>query len=291
MPKTPLVFISYSQADNEYESGALGRLGETLSHTLRFVSGNQIDIFHEGTDVALGQQTQERISQSLREAMVLVPVITPSFFTDPTCTDILSRFLERERQLGRNDLVLAVYYQPVPDQEPARAANHALLRELTQRRMLDWQPLRGKDFKDPEVRRTLESLARRIIDILKELEENPPIPPHVPNQAEPAPPDTTPLRQPTRQLTMTEITRFADLLLACSAIQDQGTRDAVLAFLPDQVRNAIPRHSQNRVDVINIVKTCNNFPGAIATLIEGIRAFDEGTFAMQAVDAFWNTGS
>ena len=153
MPTNPLVFISYAQFDDEFEGGALRRFRDALSGTLRFVSGNDVAVFQEGTDVAIGEPIQERISQSLNEAMVLVPVITPSFFTDPNCREILARFLERERQLGRNDLVPAVYYQQVAGLKDAEAqANDELLRNLARRHMLDWQPLRGKDFKDPQVK-------------------------------------------------------------------------------------------------------------------------------------------
>ncbi len=292
MPTNPLVFISYAQFDDEFEGGALRRFRDALSGTLRFVSGNDVAVFQEGTDVTLGEPTQERISRSLSEAMVLVPVITPSFFTDPNCRDILARFLERERQLGRNDLVPAVYYQQVPGLEAAEAqANDELLRNLARRHMLDWQPLRGKDFQDPQVRRELERMARRIIEILKELEEKPPVPSPAPKPAAaPAPPGSPP-RQPTRQLTMPEITQFVTLLLACPAIQDRSIRNDVLAFLPANVRAAIPRRDQDQADVMSIVRTCNNYPGALQSLIEGIRAFNEGSIPLQTVDDFWDNVS
>jgi hypothetical protein len=294
MPTNPLVFISYSQKDDEYEGGALHDFRNALSGALQFVSGNKVGIFQEGTDVAIGEPIQERISQSLSEAMVLVPVVTPSFFTDANCRDILSRFLERERQLRRNDLVLAVYYQQVSALEAAdaRTSDDHLVRNLAQRRMLDWQPLRGKDFKDPQVRRELESLARRIIEILDELAAHPPVPPQADTPAAPpAPPGGPPRQQPTRQLTMPEITQFVNLLLACPSIQDRSIRNDVLAFLPDNVRNAIPRRDQDQADVMSIVRTCNNYPGALQSLIEGIRAFNEGSIPLQAVDAFWNNVS
>lgn len=170
MTKTPHVFMSYAQFDDDFEGGALRRFRDELSRTLRFVSGNEMSIFQEGADVKLGEQVQERISQSLNEAMVLVPVLTPSFFTDPTCRNILTRFLERERQLGRDDLVLTVYYQRVPDLEYAQESTDPLLRALAQRHPLDWQPLRGKDFNDPQVRQALERLAERIVALVEELQ-------------------------------------------------------------------------------------------------------------------------
>ena len=135
---------------------------------MQFVSGGEVAIFQEGADIEIGQPVQERISQSLHEAMVLIPVLTPSFFQDPTCRKILTRFLEREHQLGRNDLVLAVYYQHIADLDDPQTSADPLLRNIARRRMLDWQPLRRQEFSDPHVRQALERLARRIMALLGE---------------------------------------------------------------------------------------------------------------------------
>jgi hypothetical protein len=297
--KKTLLLTSYAQADNTYENGALSRFRDELSRTLRFVSGNEVSIFQEGADVEIGQQVQERISQSLNEAMVLIPVLTPSFFTDQSCRDILSRFLERERQLRRNDLVLAVYYQHVPALDNAQQADDTLIRAIAQRRMLNWQPLRGKDFNDPQVRQELERLAQRIVAILDELEKTLHVAQSTTSQEEFSKPSAAqaqsqPNRQPegrfSRQLTMKQMNQLVVLLLKCPAIQHRSLRDDVLAFLPDNVRNAIPRRDQDRADVVNIVRTCNQYPGALDDLVEAIRSFNEGMFCMQALDDFLKNG-
>jgi hypothetical protein len=165
----PLVFISYAKFDDEFEHGALSRFRDELSRTLRFVSGGEVAIFQEGTGIEIGQPVQERIVQSLNETMVFVPIVTPSFFNDPTCRNMLASFLEREHQLGRNDLVLAVYYQHVPALDQVHTTGNPLMHDIAQRHPLDWRPLRGKDFSDPQVRRELERLARRIVVILDKL--------------------------------------------------------------------------------------------------------------------------
>jgi hypothetical protein len=169
MTTDSLVFMSYAQSDDDYEAGALSRFRAELSRTLRFVSGGDVAIFQEGADIEIGQPVQARISQSLNEAMVLVPIITPNFFTDPNCQNILARFLERERQLGRDDLVLAVYYQRLSALDNGQHTDDPLVSIMSQRKMLDWRTLRGKEFSDPQVRAELERLARRIIAILDEL--------------------------------------------------------------------------------------------------------------------------
>jgi hypothetical protein len=88
------------------------------------------------------------------------------------------------------------------------------------------------------------------------------------------------------RLTPEQVNELVNLLLDCPAIQDRRIRTDVLAFLPDNVRAAIPQRDQDRADVVNIVRTCNNYPGALEELIAGVRCFDEGTFAMQALDDF-----
>jgi hypothetical protein len=146
--------------------------------------------------------------------------------------------------------------------------------------MLDWQPLRGKDFKDPQVRRELEHMARRIIEILAELEK-------MQAQVQP-PPDSQSQPQPVRQLTMPEITQLTWLLMPCPSLQDAETRKTVLEMLPAQIFNSIRHHASNQVHVLNIVRTCTNYPGGLDALIEAVRFFDGGTACMQAVDDFWD---
>lgn len=89
------------------------------------------------------------------------------------------------------------------------------------------------------------------------------------------------------QLTPPQVHELVKLLLQCPAIEDRTIRSHVLALLPDNLHDAIDRHNQNRVDVVSIVTTCNNYPGALKALIEGVRCYDEGTWQMQALEAFW----
>jgi len=87
-------------------------------------------------------------------------------------------------------------------------------------------------------------------------------------------------------LSTQQINRLVDLLIACPSIADVNTREAVIRQLPSQIISAIPRSSQSKVDVLNIVRTCLNFEGGINKLIDSVRFFDEGTIQVQRLDAF-----
>ena len=46
---------------------------------------------------------------------LLLVSITPSFFRSPACRGEVERFLAREHELGRQDLILPVYYVSTPE--------------------------------------------------------------------------------------------------------------------------------------------------------------------------------
>src|SRR5258708_1474581 len=49
-------------------------------------------------------------ASALDAAPFLVPVLPPGFFKSDACRSELERFLDREKQLKRKDLILPVYY-------------------------------------------------------------------------------------------------------------------------------------------------------------------------------------
>ncbi len=77
----------------------------------------------------------------------------------------LSRFRERERDLGRDDLILPVYYISAReiDVQALRESN-ALAAELASRQFADWRELRFEAFTSPVVRKAIAQLATRMRD-------------------------------------------------------------------------------------------------------------------------------
>jgi hypothetical protein len=171
---TPQVFMSYTRADDDYEGGALTRLREQLERAIRALSGRSIRIFQDVEGINLGQNIQQRIAESLNETFLLLPIITPSYLTSDWCREEFQRFLQRERALGRNDLIIPIYYLDVPRlsaamQHPARAqpSDDAIINELAPRLAADWRHLRGQA--DDVVRPESERIAKRIIQVIEEV--------------------------------------------------------------------------------------------------------------------------
>lgn len=109
-PKEPIGFLSYVRDDDEHEEGRLSEISKRLSGEVRIQSGKPFPIFHDKTNIAWGQPWLERIRNSIDAATFLIPVITPAFFESEQCILEMLRFLGRERELGRNDLILPALY-------------------------------------------------------------------------------------------------------------------------------------------------------------------------------------
>ena len=102
--------MSYARDDDEHDLGRLSNLRIRLSGELGAQSGETFPIFQDREDIAWGQQWRKRIDESLDGVTFLIPILTPRFFRSAACRDELKRFLKREEELRRGDLILPIYY-------------------------------------------------------------------------------------------------------------------------------------------------------------------------------------
>jgi hypothetical protein len=161
----PAAFMSYVRFNDQHDDGQLTQFRERLSAEVRAQTGYEFPIFQDRSDIAWGQAWQERIDQALDGATLLVIIITPSFFRSAACRAELERFLAREHELGRHDLILPVYYVTTPElDDPAVRGADELARVVASRQLADWRELRFELFTSPVVRRAVAQLAARMRD-------------------------------------------------------------------------------------------------------------------------------
>ncbi|MGV9247113.1 right-handed parallel beta-helix repeat-containing protein [Streptomyces sp. NPDC003710] len=165
MPGKPAAFMSYVRFNDQHDDGLLSQFRERLGAEVRAQTGEEFAIFQDRNDVAWGQNWQQRIDEALDAVTLLLVIVTPSLFRSPACRSEVTRFLERERDLGRQDLILPVYYisaQEMDDLELREADEMA--RVLASRQHADWRELRFEPFTSPVVRRATAQLASRMRD-------------------------------------------------------------------------------------------------------------------------------
>ena len=163
----PAAFMSYVRFDDQHDDGQLSQFRKRLGDEVRALTGEQdFAIFQDRNDIAWGQNWQQRIDEALDAVTLLLVIITPSLFRSPACRAEFHKFLDRERALGREDLILPVYYisaREMDDPGLRRADEMAMV--LASRQLADWRELRFEPFTSPLVRKAITQLASRIRDM------------------------------------------------------------------------------------------------------------------------------
>jgi F-box protein 11 len=165
MPDGPAAFMSYVRFDDQHDDGKLSQFRERLGAEVRAQTGREFAIFQDRNDIAWGQNWQQRIDETLDAVTLLLVIITPSLFRSPPCRAELARFLDRERALGREDLILPVYYISAREMDnPALREGDAMAEVLASRQFADWRELRFEPFTSPLVLKATALLATRMRD-------------------------------------------------------------------------------------------------------------------------------
>jgi hypothetical protein len=161
----PAAFMSYVHFDNEHNDGQLSEFRRLLSAEVQAQTGQEFVIFQDRAHISWGQNWQRRIDEALDVVTLLLVIVTPGFFSSTACRAEVARFLERERELGRPDLILPLYYITAREiEDPVTRESDAMASVLASRQFADWRDLRFEPFTSPTVRRAIGQLASRMRD-------------------------------------------------------------------------------------------------------------------------------
>jgi hypothetical protein len=86
--------------------------------------------------------------------------------------------------------------------------------------------------------------------------------------------------------TLADLEIIVNLLLKCPSIKDRNQRDVIVGLLRREIKQAMPRHDVDRIDVISIVQTCANYAQGIEELSQCIRFVDGNTASCLELENF-----
>ena len=160
----PKAFLSYTRIDDEFFGGAITKLRRLLELGVQVVTGDRaFTIFQDIDGIELGQKWEKRINEAILTSTFLIPIVTPLFFTSDACRDELNRFVEHERSLGRDDLILPIYFQEAAVLEkPELLKDDPLANEIASHQRYDWRVQADLPADDPQIRRAVRELAKNI---------------------------------------------------------------------------------------------------------------------------------
>jgi CheY-like chemotaxis protein len=157
-------FLSYTRLDDEFFGGAITSLRRLLELGVQVVTGDRtFNIFQDVDGIEFGQKWRNRLSEAISTSRFLIPIVTPLFFKSDPCRDELKRFMEHERSLDRDDLILPIYFVTAPVLErPELLKDDLLASEIGSRQRYDWRVQADLPPNDPQIRRAVRDLAEKI---------------------------------------------------------------------------------------------------------------------------------
>ncbi len=164
----PDAFLSYTRKDDEYSGGKITIFRERLEEAIEAVTGKPFGIFQDIDGIGLGEHWPDKLDDMLDQVRFFMPMVTPRFFESKPCRDELRRFLDAERRVDRNDLILPIYFieADVLEDESLRSED-PLAAAIYERQRYDWRELLFEPFDTKEVRVSLQNLACKIRDAVK----------------------------------------------------------------------------------------------------------------------------
>jgi hypothetical protein len=164
-------FFSYSRDDDEGDDGAVSALSDRIYRELRGQLGRTRENFQLWRDkdaLAVGEHWKAKLKDAVSESVFFIAMVTPSAVKSPFCRFEFESFVERERALGRDDLVFPILYIAVPELEDERKETDPVVSIIAERQYVDWRSIRHGDVNSTAVKRTVEEFCK---DIAKKLRQ------------------------------------------------------------------------------------------------------------------------
>jgi hypothetical protein len=163
LPDPPIGFMSYAHPPLKTEQAKLDGFRERLEYEVLLQTGDPFRIFQDRKDIQWGEAWKRRIEASIDAAVFLIPIITPAFFKSHQCRAELERFIDRERELERDDLILPVYYITCPDlEDKEKLVDDELVQCISERQYLDCRKLRHAALDSAYASTRIEELGNKL---------------------------------------------------------------------------------------------------------------------------------
>jgi hypothetical protein len=166
---TLIGFFSYSRNDDEGDDGAITALANRIYRELRAQLGRNDQDFKLWRDkdaLATGERWKEKLKEAVSESVFFIQMVSPSTLNSPFCRFEFDSFVERERELGRNDLVFPILYISVPQLEE-REETDGVISIAKERQYVDWRRIRHRNKDATEVKEAVEEFCKDVVRALR----------------------------------------------------------------------------------------------------------------------------
>jgi hypothetical protein len=165
-------FFSYSREDDEDFDRALSKLRTRIQNDLRAQLGRSretLRLWQDREAIPPGTLWASEIQAAIDQSAFFIPIVSPRVVRSEYCSTEFQKFLERERRLGRRDLVFPILFINVPElNDEQRRREHPVLSIIAERQYVDWRKFRYDPDK-PEVREEVALFCEKIAEALQRI--------------------------------------------------------------------------------------------------------------------------
>ena len=134
----PTGFWAYARRDDVASRGRLGQLRRLVADALQIRVGRTIvDIWQDVADISHGGEWERQIYEAMDRSSFFIPIITPGFVQSEWCCREVRRFVEREKALGRGDLMFPILYVDIDQSRRGEYYDPQVLALLQERQWID----------------------------------------------------------------------------------------------------------------------------------------------------------
>jgi TIR domain len=170
------VFISYARADDakppfdDTAQGWVAFFWQQLRWELTNAGINQAELWLDRYDIDPAENFTEKIEAALKQARMIIPILSPNWVTRPWCQKELKRFLELKKEQGTaNDCVVLVKKRELPESDVPIPLRDRLGYQFFTKdpggvvREFYWRGLKDKDAYFDVLRRMAEWIAEHMM--------------------------------------------------------------------------------------------------------------------------------
>jgi Effector-associated domain 2/TIR domain len=242
------VFINYRAADQPLAAAAIH---DALAR--RFGADR---VFRDCTSMPAGQHYPTAIRAALESATVLVAVVGPRWLA-LTERETARRLIDRERDWVRLEIASALRRSipviPVMLKDTPEDAKRLIPSELPED-IQQFAKLQTFEFSQRRFRDDLDRLAHRLLQLVPALATRRPSAIAMNNDMADDPPDA--------------FTELVEAFLDLPQVNDEGNRRLLLGLIRPEIASVVPSHSSDRFHVIALLRTCLQYEGGLANLID-----------------------
>ena len=165
-----IVFFSYTHADDNNTSGLVAAMHKEIQKAVDRKSAGQIDVFFDQENIKTGDDWENVLRDHLKKADILIPLLTPNYFSRPWCRIELDHFIKKDLDDDIARIFPILLIEPPANMAKQRQQSDELYAAIDNKQYSNWTQFETEKAGDlsKEFNVAIDDFATRIVTSLDE---------------------------------------------------------------------------------------------------------------------------